>query len=495
MARLKFESITGVAGYETTNPLTILLKAPSSILEKLKKKLTVTNKSVAWKVNKTKKSLEFWASRDVTGMHESVREQLKAKVDGLTVELSDLEDNLKQEFFHETPEGLEVPAGFWWIPDRIEGGIHENIAIKTIFVEGLRDYQIECLTEMYKYNRATGVLATGLGKSLLIASLCVATVKAGRRACVVVPTEYLVGQMLNTISDYIKNTKAYGGKHKALPLGADVLVITAQSAAKFITDYHTIIIDESHHAPASTWVDLLTSAEKATHVYNLTATAFRADGLDLAIHAFGGPVVYEKDTRWGIANGWLKPLKVFMAIIDPLREDGSSVQLPDKMPMAKAYGILSKNKTTMAFAKKMLLRALSQGRRVIVLFKTVKAGEEFKKFCKPELAFDIASSKWKKPIDEFRDGTVQVLVSNDRLVSEGLDIPAADCLITMIQNSSDVTTYQATGRVLRLSGGRKDAIVIDIATSGYSQFERAQNVRGAVYSAITDSVSSLEVKK
>ena len=492
MARLKFEPVAGVVGYKTTNPLTLLLKAPSSILDRLKRKLTIKNKSIAWKVNKAKQSLEFWESRDASGMHEDVQQQLRDKIDTIRAELEENEALMTQEFFCETPEGLEVPAGFWWLAEKMNDESHSNQLIQPAFVDGLRDYQKECLTEMYKYNRATGVLATGLGKSLLITSICVATVKAGRRACVVVPTEYLVGQMHDTIKKYIKNTKAYGGKNKQLPLGADVLVITAQSAAKFITDYHTITIDESHHAPASTWVDLLTAAERATHVYNLTATAFRADGMDLAIHAFGGPVVYERNTRWGIANGWLKPLKVFMATIVPLREDGSDIQLPDKMPMAKAYGILSKNQVTMAFAKKMLLKAVGAGRRVIVLFKTVKAGEEFRKFCKPEIVFEVASSKWKKPIDDFRDGVTQVLVSNDKLISEGLDIPDASCLINLIQNASDVTTYQATGRVLRKTAG--DAIVIDIGTTGYSQFERSQNARGTVYAAMTDDVSLLGTK-
>lgn len=489
MERLKFESIQGVSGYQTTNPLTLLLKSadPKKIKE-IKKLLTVRNKSAAWQVRKAKEKLVYWEAFDQSLMAPEVVQKVIDKIDAQKVIIADNEPLMVQEFYEEVANGLEVPAGFWWLPESIENDCHRSTLLKPAFITGLRDYQIECLSEMYKYNRATGMLATGLGKSLIIASICVATVNAGRRACVVVPTEYLVTQMHETISQYVKNVKPFGGQHKSLPLGADVLVVTAASAGKFIGPYHTIVIDESHHSPASTWVELLTSAENATHVYNLTATAFRSDGMDLAIHAFGGPVVYERDTRWGIANGWLKPLKAYVATLQAKRPDGSAINLGDKISATRAYSILTKNEHVLRFAKDMLKRALAGGRRTIVLFKTVEAGKAFRDICKKDgIIFDVASSKFTKPLADFKAGTVQVLVSNDRLVSEGIDIPDASCLITLVQNNSSVITYQAVGRILRKAPG--DALVIDIGTDGYAQFDRAQNARAVVYSAITDDVS------
>ena len=491
MERLKFEAISGVYGSPTTNPLTLHLKSsdPKKIKE-IKKLLTVRNKSAAWQVRKAKEQLVYWEAFDQSVMAPEVADKVKAKITAARTILTENAPLCVQEFYSEFEGGLEVPAGFWWLPESIESNCHHSTLLNPAFITGLRDYQIECLTEMYKYNRATGMLATGLGKSLIIASICVATVNAGRRACVVVPTEYLVGQMLETISKYVINVKAYGGKHKSLPLGSDILVVTAASAGKFIGPYHTIVIDESHHSPASTWVELLTSAENATHVYNLTATAFRSDGMDLAIHAFGGPVVYERDTRWGIANGWLKPLKAYVATLPAKRPDGSVITLGDKIPSTRAYSILTKNVHVLEFAKNMLKKALAGGRRTIVLFKTVAAGEAFRDVCKRDgIKFDVASSKYTKPLADFRDNLSQVLVSNDRLVSEGIDIKSADCLILLTNHSSDVITYQAIGRVLRPSPGRENALVIDITVAGYAQYDRAQNARSAVFAEITDDIS------
>jgi superfamily II DNA or RNA helicase len=487
--RLIFESIPGVTIEGTSNPLVLRLTSPDrKKLNEIKKLLTVRNKSAKWKVDKATEKLGYWEQFDIAKLDEKNAQKVLDKIAACKSDIDTFGPLVVQEFFEDHGDALGIPAGFWWL-GKVKDSVHENTTIKPFFVPGLRDYQTECLTEMFKYKRATGVLATGLGKSKLIASLCYATVSAGRRACVVVPTDYLVGQMFDTISEYTDGVMAYGGLRKKLPLGAKVLVVTAASAAKFITDYHTIIIDESQHAPASTWVDLLTAAEEATHVYNLTATPFRTDGMDLAIHAFGGPVVYERDARWGIANGWLKPLKVFIASVDAKRVDGSPIILPDKMPATQAYSILTKNLKTLEYAKKVLKNALDKGRKVIVLFKSIEAGEAFKEVCKPDIVFDVASSKFKKPLDDFKEGKINVLVSNDRLLSEGVDIPSADCLISLVQNHGDVTTYQAVGRVLRKTPDNKAAIVIDITTNGYAQFDRAQTSRAKVYANITDDVS------
>jgi superfamily II DNA or RNA helicase len=128
----------------------------------------------------------------------------------------------------------------------------------------------------------------------------------------------------------------------------------------------------------------------------------------------------------------------------------------------------------------------------MVLFRTVAAGEAFVQVCRPELDLGVASSKFRKPLADFRSGTSQVLISNDKLVSEGIDVPNANLLIQVIQNSSDIITSQALGRVLRKSEG--DAIVIDVTVSGYAQFDRAQNARASVYASITDDVSLMGTK-
>jgi superfamily II DNA or RNA helicase len=489
MAKIKFNSIPGTVGRETDNHLTYAISGSKDALSKIKKILTVRNKSAGWAVMKAKENLIYWSRFNPDNMVDESREKLLAKLKQCRDIIAENEPLMVQELFEDCDGYLEIPIGFHWLAEIIEGNFHLNTKIKPLYLSYLRDYQKECLTEMLKYKRATGVLATGMGKTAVISSLCVSAVASGLRVCIAVPTDYLVGQIFDTVSKFVNNVKAYGGKRKALPMGADVLVITAQSAMKFIGSYDVVIIDESQHSGAMTWVNLLTESEKTKYVYNFTATPFRGDGMDMMIHSFGGPTVYEKNARWGIENGWLKPLKVFVSSVSARRPDGSNIVLSDSTTMASAYKQLVQNKTTLLYIKNMAERALAKGRRVIVLFKTISAGEEFKKVCKKDLKFDVATSKWKKPIDDFKDGICNILVSNDRLLSEGLDVPNADVLINCLQNSSPVITFQATGRILRKTEG--DALVIDIQLSGYRQFAKSQEKRIETYSEITDSISLL----
>lgn len=490
MEGFKFPKIEGLVGSKTDNPLIIQVKhTDSQKIKALKKLLHVRNKSAKWQVEQAKKRLEHWQKFNTSIMDEDNAEKIFKKINDCKKTIEENEPLMEQDFFDEVDScTLNIPVGFWGLIDKFSDNFNLNQHLKPFFTTGLRDYQIECLQELFKYSRATTRLATGLGKSRIIASLCCATVAAERRACVVVPTEYLVGQMVETIGSYINGVVGYGGQRKSLPLGAPVLVVTAASAAKFITDYHTVIIDEMHHNAASTWVELLTHAEKATNVYGLTATPFRSDGMDLAIHSFTGPVVYQLDARWGIDNGWLKPLKTYMVEASAINKDGNAMIISDSIPATRAYSLLVKNYNTMSTILSHTLSALSKGRRVVVLFKTIEAGEVFKQYCKKNIQFDVAHSGFKKPLLDFIEEKTNILVSNDKLLSEGVDIPSADCLINVIQNYGDTTTYQAVGRVLRKTEKSLPAIVVDIYTKGYAQFKRARESRTEVYNAMTDDL-------
>ena len=293
MAKIKFQSVPGVTGSETTNPMTIRLDAAPAVLSKLKKMLTIRNKSADRQVMKAKKGLEFWYKLDKT-------EKVLKKIADLEDIIKENEPEILQEYFTDHGIWLEVPAGFWWLPEKWNGAIapaYLNREAEPVLMPWLRDYQKEMVTTMLTYTRATGVLPTGAGKSAVITSLCKSLVACGKRVCVVVPTTELVDQTAMDIEKEIPDTASLGGKNKHPKLGVAVIVTTAASAKKCVDIYDAIIIDESQYSAASTWVELLTAAEKATHVYNLTATPFRADGMDLAIHAFGGPTVFSRDAR------------------------------------------------------------------------------------------------------------------------------------------------------------------------------------------------------
>lgn len=492
MQRVKFDSFQQVKMTSTGNPLVIELQCSSESLEKIKKKLTVKNTSIRFQVERLQSSITFLAKNAAKFVEGSDEHQKYInEINKVKQEIASLKDKEFTEFFEQTDKNtLQVPAGFWFLAGKSDGS-HLNKNLDSFFAPGLRDYQKQALLELYKYKRAGICLATGLGKSLIIASICKAAENSGLRACVVVPTDYLVGQMERTIKTLSDSVSTVGGARK-YKLGKNICVTTAQSALKVIDNFDVIAVDECHHSPASTWVDIF-SQSKATHVYSVTATPYRSDGQDLAIHAFTGPIVYERDARWGISNGWLKPLKVYMKNIKSFDSKGKQIVFKDKYNAQKAYKALSTTPELMSEIKDKLQSALKSGRKCIVLFKTVNACLALYKFCGKELGFNVASAKNKKPLDDFRDGKTNILVSNDRLISEGIDIPDANFLIMVTQNSSRVITSQAVGRVLRKTDGF--AIVIDITLDGYLKFSNSKKSRADVYRSITDDVFNIGESK
>jgi len=484
-------------------------------LNKIKKQLTMRNGKLAWRVAFLKKKMAYWMSianmrveDQVTIQNPDMRaqaidsilkkqEKAREKIDTMNTELAEIEPFVTEELFTETRDGLVVPPGLWYLCSDVVDKVHLNTDLKPTFLPRCRDYQVEALTEMYKYKRAMVEMATGLGKSVIAQSIAMASVNSGKRCMIVVPTEYLVGQMLDEMKVLHPNTTAQGGGRMAEG-GWDVLVTTIQSAAGFADLPDVVVYDETHHISAESWTKLAMSLSKATHVYGLTATAFRADGLDNAIHSFVGPIVYSRDVRWGIQNNWLSDFTPFVVTVTP-KKNGRAIFLPDTVMATTAYKVLISSLEVMSIARDRLLACVEKGRKVIVVFKTVEACKTFKKFCEDKIELSVASAqmgkKSKAPLRRFQKGDAQVLLVNSGLISEGVDIPTCDAMIQCCQNSSDVMTMQMLGRILRKSEGKKKAVLIDIKVNGYQQFVRAGERRTAVYRKIVgaDNIKLIEV--
>jgi superfamily II DNA or RNA helicase len=65
--------------------------------------------------------------------------------------------------------------------------------------------------------------------------------------------------------------------------------------------------------------------------------------------------------------------------------------------------------------------------------------------------------------DAFRSGTLRTLVSV-MVLTEGFDMPEADCAVISRNTKSGPLRTQIIGRVLRPSPGKRDAVVLDVMT-------------------------------
>lgn len=470
------------------SPLMLEVNGDWSSKEALIKKLTLFHKANYFTVKKAQEIVHMYGS-----YHGTLNPWQSRQLEMAQQQIEELGDEIYIEMYEHSNGKLLVPVGYYWLFSKYDDGFSPlNSKIKLVLPDGvsLRDYQVESLEKMLTYKRSMGVLATGLGKSMLILGICYSAFRAGKRSCVVVPNVELVSQMLGLLKHYIPSSCGLGGAHK-FELGSDVLVTTAHSAMKEVDKFDVLVLDEGHHLSAATWLNLLTNCEKADYVYGLTATPYREDGMDLALFAFCGKIVVNKTCKWGIEQGWLKPASVYSVTVPVKDSRGREITLSKDVIRAKAYKTLVQSGSVFKELQKRLLAAQAAGRRCLVLFKTVTAGKAFIAFCGGSLNMKLAEAKSKKAIDEFRKGTVQILVSNDRLLSEGIDIPACNCLFTLLNNKSRITTMQAVGRILRKEKG--NAIVVDIVPLGFKPFEEYRKVRLNTYLEITHDIKELSV--
>ena len=245
-----------------------------------------------------------------------------------------------------------------------------------------------------------------------------------------------------------------------------------------------VVLHNCQHIAASTWQDLLTANEEVEYVYSCSATPFRNDGLDLMIQAVSGKEMFSMTVRKAIEDGWLcKPLIYQVSVSTNLRFEGNAI---------KAYKTLVQDPKVFGFMRDKVAGGLAQGHKILIIFKTVIAAKAFSKFCKG-CDYQVAHGEYKKPLHDFAAGKIDVLLASSQLVSEGVDIPNTSMLIVASNHSSDITSYQAIGRVLRVAEGKEHAIVLDVAVEGFRQFENSARKRLAVYKEITDNVFKLKI--
>lgn len=247
----------------------------------------------------------------------------------------------------------------------------------------------------------------------------------------------------------------------------------------------SIVVHNCHHSAASTWFALLASAINATHVYAVSATPYRTDGMDVGIHAWCGPIVTERTAAWGIANGWLAKPDIYVVQISGLP------YVSGKSLSATAYKKLAHHPKVQEFLLKKIQSGLAAGRTIMVIFNTVKAGESFKKFCKNKLDFDVAHADFRKPFLDFKAGKTSLLVGNVKLFGEGVDVPRTDCIITLCNNSSEIITRQVIGRAMRISKNKKDAVILDLWFDNYEPYVRAKNNRIETYLTVVDKIKEI----
>ena len=344
-------------------------------------------------------------------------------------------------------------------------------------VDGLRDaFRQGCRAPVLQ-------LPTGGGKTIIFCHIAKSAALKNNNVLILVHRRELINQTSIALSKLSLEHGIIAPKHK--PNQCLIQIASVQTLVRRLETLEfkpaLIIIDEAHHAIASTWETILLHFNRSK-LLGVTATPERLDGKGLKEHfdkLILGPSV--KDL---INNFYLSDLKVYTLpyslsrkIIKVKNNDfdarDSAQHLEDAGTNGDAVTEYTKrcpNKPAIVFCCD-IRHAVGMAKRFTLA--GYKAASLVSKGVSPE--------QRKQMIEDLGNGNLDILTSVD-IVSEGTDIPIVTAAILLRPTESLTIYLQQVGRVLRKAPGKEFAIIIDcvgnVAAHGMPQQEREWSLEG-----------------
>ncbi len=220
-----------------------------------------------------------------------------------------------------------------------------------------------------------------------------------------------------------------------------------------------IIVDEAHHATAGSWRKVIDYFPMAK-VLGVTATPIRGDGKGL--NAMFDCLVMGPQISELIDMGFLvkpviyaPPKKIDLSNVKIVRGDYDKKEVVNIM-----------DKPTITGDAVQHYKKLCSGVPAVVFCVSVihaeNVAEQFRLAGYTSYSVDgsMDDDTRSRILNGLGDGSIQVVTSCD-LISEGTDIPAIGCAILLRPTYSKSLYLQQVGRALRLSEGKKEAIILD----------------------------------
>lgn len=341
----------------------------------------------------------------------------------------------------------------------------------------LRPYQKECIEiidNLPKGNHLI-VMATGLGKTATFANF-----KRRGRVLILSHRDELVRQPQKYFED-----ATYGvEKADEHSNGEEIVSASVQSLSKDsrlkrynVNDFDTIIIDEAHHAAAESYKKIIRYFSGANRVIGVTATPKRGDNIRLT-DVFTD-IVFSKDLRWGIENGYLSNIRCQEVsanyTLKGVKKAGDDFSIRDLNKIMNDETIVTTAKAYMELCHKkerhVLMYAVSIQQCKILLETIRKMLPNDQHDTIQMLTGSTEKDERMKTLTNFNNGSVKCII-NCMVLTEGTDLPVCDTIVNVRPTCSDSLYQQMVGRGTRLYKGKEYCLVIDIVPNDGTGYER-----------------------
>ena len=486
--------------------------ADESTLEKIRKELTYTNKSIEFLLSKHKKK-RWLINKDPIRYNqelELLKSQLKSSI------LFEKDGN---HFIRPGSISHLIDSGF--VIDKIETEYKiptpKPIPWSKPLPFELYYYQKESCEKLIKETHGNVSITTGAGKTAIILKIAR---ELGNRVVIVTPARSIFrGILKDCIYHFGKNkVGAFGDGKKEI--GKQITVCVAKSLTtikkdtsiyEFFNKADVVCFDESHVLGAETLEDVCHGIMSLVpYRFFFSGTQTRGDGSIKLLESIIGKCVHTLDFKEAVAGGFICPIKV--SVIKTFTPNPRKIE--DKLK-AKRVHILRNPQICKTIAKTanllwthkkeqslILVEEISQIADLIKLL-DVPFGYVHGNSISPEerLEYGLENTDTDKVIESFDMGKIKVLIGTS-CVSMGTNIFAMKNTFNWQCNGSEVKTKQGPiGRSVRLlhKSKYKDlhtpknfVRIFDFLVENDEDMKRQFFNRLAFYKECTDDISYIQ---
>jgi superfamily II DNA or RNA helicase len=346
----------------------------------------------------------------------------------------------------------------------------------------LRPYQLDLVNGAMKLwqggaRRIAMVMATGGGKTPTAMTIAEMSLSAGWPVLWLAHRTELIDQAIDKAQQVAPGRRIGRLQGAAKQYRAEIVVGSVQTASTKATlpllktrRWGLIIIDETHHATADTYMRVLRELDafdpSGPLVLGVTATLDRADGRALG-------EVFEEivDPRIGLIDLIRHPEGPYLVPPRGVRVKIAELDLTRVRRVAGDFnsGALGAAMSDALAPKKIIeaWREHADGVPTVGFFPTVafsiEQAEAFRAEGVAAVHLDGTTPAGDRAaaLDDFRAGRITVLC-NVGLFTEGTDLPSIGCVILGRPTSSSTLYQQMVGRGLRLHPGKRFCWILDV---------------------------------
>jgi superfamily II DNA or RNA helicase len=481
------------------SPSTILLPEDS---DKLKRFLSFKDRGIAYQIKKLKEKF-FWQKNDPIGF--------QSRLDALKAE------ETKCLLFYDNEGNPYTYAGLW---QDINNAFHWSLVPNDNLPETSRMipwshepefkpryYQTEAVEALFS-NAKNGPVAielpTGAGKSRVITDICK---KNPVPTLIITPSKNITNSLYREMVHLFgkKFVGKYGDGKKEL--GKLFTVATGQALTRIEKDTDVwlefsktkqMIWDESHSTPAETFNKVCIGVLKnVPYRFFVSATQIRSDGSELLLRGITGPVVYRKDFKQLVDEGFLaRPhFKIFNVPAHGIsqsrdidKETRDQLYLnPNVLKLAADFAYKS---VTLANRQTVILieefsQFMALKNYITIPFEFAHGGASNRENADGVKLRDILPEEyWESDVeaivDRFNKGETKLLIGTSA-ISTGIDLKPTGCLIYLQGGLSEIKVKQAVGRGTRVTDTKNDVFIVDFKVNGSTTMERHSNARIDIY--------------